>query len=131
MKLLLDTSAYSLLMRNHIGVKSAIEQAEEIAMNPVVIAELHAGFLKGHQTKRNRAELEEFITSSGVHIVDIDADTGEMFAVIIHGLRIAGTPIPTNDIWIAASAMRHGMRLLTADRHFLKVPQILLNLVEL
>jgi predicted nucleic acid-binding protein len=45
-------------------------------------------------------------------------------------LRKRGTSIPTNDIWIAASAMQYGLRLLTADRHFLKVPQIIVDFFE-
>jgi tRNA(fMet)-specific endonuclease VapC len=130
MNILLDTSAYSLLMRNHAGVRSVVEQSEEVVLTPVVFGELNAGFLRGQQTKRNRAELEEFLASPGVRMVDIDADTGELFAVIIHNLRLAGTPIPSNDVWIAASAVRHGLRLLTADRHFLKMPQVLVSLVE-
>jgi tRNA(fMet)-specific endonuclease VapC len=45
-------------------------------------------------------------------------ETAERYAEIRHELKAAGTPIPTNDLWIAALARHHRMRLVTQDRHF-------------
>jgi tRNA(fMet)-specific endonuclease VapC len=38
--------------------------------------------------------------------------------VIKAALRTSGRMIPDNDIWIAASAMQHGLTLATRDQHF-------------
>jgi predicted nucleic acid-binding protein len=81
--------------------------------------------LIGKNEKRNRAILRDFLSSARVTLVEIDEETSERYAVIVQSLRVRGTPIPTNDLWIAASAMQHGLRVLTTDKHYLKVPQIL------
>jgi len=39
-------------------------------------------------------------------------------------LRKQGTPIPTNDLWIAALALQHGLTLYARDRHFDHLPQL-------
>lgn len=63
--------------------------------------------------------------SARVSAVPIDEDTAERYAVILNTLWNAGKRIPTNDIWIAASAMQYGLAVVTRDAHFLKLPQIL------
>ncbi len=121
----MDTSAYSAFLRGHDKLKLSIQQADEIFLNPVVIGELLAGFVMGKHEKKNRAILEEFIASPRVDIIGIDEETSERYAVIMNYLRKAGIPIPTNDLWIAASAMQHGLKVLTTDNYYLKVPQII------
>ena len=74
--------------------------------------------------------MARFLDSPRVNLIDVDEETARRYAVIFSTLRAAGTPIPTNDLWIAASAMQHGLRLLTADAHFEKVPQILLQFIS-
>lgn len=59
-----------------------------------------------------------------------DAETSERYAVILDSLREAGTPIPTNDVWIAASAMQHGLRLLTTDAHYRNVAQVIVDYLD-
>jgi predicted nucleic acid-binding protein len=61
--------------------------------------------------------------------VPIDEETSDRYAVIRNSLRKAGTPIPTNDIWIAATAMQYGLTVATTDPHFQKVTQILVEYV--
>lgn len=128
--LLLDTSAYSAVKRGHPGAVAAVRRADRLILTPVVLGELHAGFRLGRQRTRNEAELEVFLSSPRVTVVDVDRETARRYAVIYQGLREAGTPIPTNDIWIAASAMQHGCAVVTADRHFANVPQILVEMLE-
>jgi predicted nucleic acid-binding protein len=60
-----------------------------------------------------------------VAILDVTEEAAERYAVILNSLWRAGTPIATNDIWIAASAMEHGLRLLTTDGHYQNLPQVL------
>jgi len=61
----------------------------------------------------------------------LDQETAARYAAILNTLRNAGTPIPTNDIWIAATAMQHGLRLLTTDAHYVKVPQVIVDFLEI
>jgi len=53
-----------------------------------------------------------------VHVVQVTLETADRFARIASRLREKGTPIPTNDIWVAAHAMEEGARLISSDRHF-------------
>jgi len=129
-RVLLDTSAYSAFMRGHPEVKLALQQAEEIHLTPVILGELLAGFMRGRHRKKNEAELRKFLSSPRVNIVDVDEGTAERYAVILNSLWSAGTPIPTNDIWIAASAMQHGLHILTMDAHYRQISQVLVDYFE-
>jgi len=129
-KVMMDTSAYAAFLRGGSGVKGALQQADEIVFNPVVLGELLAGFLMGRNEKRNRDILKDFLSSPRVTMAEIDEETSERYALIVQFLRMKGTPIPTNDLWIAASAMQHGLRVLTTDKHYLQVPQIITEYFE-
>jgi tRNA(fMet)-specific endonuclease VapC len=123
-RILVDTSGYSALLRDHPGFKHLIQEADQIFVTPIVLGELRAGFAHGKRRRKNEEELGLFLGSSRVQVLAIDEETAERYAVIVASLRSAGTPIPTNDIWIAASAMQHGLPVVTTDRHFEKVTQI-------
>ena len=126
-RLLLDTSGYSAFMRGRSEFVAAQQEADEVCLNPVILGELLAGFIKGKKRKKNESELKRFLQSPRVRILDVDAETAERYAVILNSLWKAGTPIPTNDIWIAATAMQHGLHLLTTDGHYQKVSQIIVD----
>jgi len=123
--IILDTSAYSLYLRGREEMRPVIQRADRILVNPIVLGELLAGFRLGKDSGRNRDLLDKFLASPRVGRLDIDAGTSERYAAIVAYLRTTGIPLPTNDIWIAASAMQHGLKVVTADAHFLKIPQIL------
>jgi tRNA(fMet)-specific endonuclease VapC len=129
-RILIDTSAYIAFLRGHPGVKQVIQRADEINLNPMVLGELLAGFMKGKREARNREIMREFMESPRVCLRAIDEETSERYAVIFNYLREKGTPIPTNDLWIAATAMQFGLRVVTTDRHFQKVPQIIAEFHE-
>lgn len=126
-RLLLDTSGYSAFMRGHPEVVAALQEADEVCLNPVVLGELIAGFIRGRRRKKNESELKIFLQSPRVKILDMNSETAVRYAVILNSLWKAGTPIPTNDIWIAATAMQHGLHLLTTDAHYQEVSQIIVN----
>ncbi len=126
-RLLLDTSAYSAFMRGHPEVKLALQEADEICLNPVILGELIAGFIRGKRRRKNEGELKTFLTSARTAVLDVNEETADRYAVILNSLWKAGTPIPTNDIWIAASAMQHGLHLLTTDAHYQKVTQVIVD----
>lgn len=127
MRLLVDTSGYSAFMRGHSEAVAALQEADEICFNPVVLGELLAGFTRGKRRKKNESVLKTFLESPRVKILDMNAETAERYAVILNALWKAGTPIPTNDLWIAATAMQHGLHLLTTDGHYQKVSQIIVD----
>ena len=106
----MDTSAYAAFLRGNQEVKLSLQQADEIFLNPVVLGELIGGFTMGKNEKKNRAILREILASPRVWIPDIDEETSERYAVIVRYLKAKGIPIPTNDLWIAASAMQHGAK---------------------
>ena len=126
-KVMLDTSAYSALLRGNEDVKRAVQEAEEIYLNPVVLGELLAGFAYGGKEKKNRDVLRDFLSSPRVQVTAIDEETSERYAVIINYLWEQGTPVPTNDLWIAATAMQHGFKLITTDGHYRNIPQIIVE----
>lgn len=126
-RLLLDTSGYSAFMRGCPEAVAALQEADEVCLNPVVLGELLAGFIRGKRRKKNESELKTFLQSPRAKILDVNFETAERYAVILNSLWKAGTPIPTNDIWIAASAMQHGLHLLTTDAHYQKVSQIIVD----
>ena len=126
-KVMLDTSAYSAFLRGNEEVKQALQAAEEIYLNPVVLGELYAGFAQGSREKKNRDILGEFLASPRVQIAVIDEETSERYAAILAYLWSKGKPIPTNDLWIASTAMQHGLKLITTDGHYRDVPQIIVE----
>ena len=126
-KVMLDTSAYSALLRGNAEVKQAVQEADEIFLNPVVLGELYAGFAMGGREKKNLKILKEFLSSPRAQVTVLDEETSERYAAIFTYLRARGTPIPTNDLWIAATAMQHGLKLLTTDAHYRNVPQIIVH----
>ena len=130
MRVALDTSAYSAAARGHRALREAIEQAEEVWMASIAIGELLYGFRRGGLKAENRRKFEAFLSSPCVAVASIDGTTAEHYAAIKSALRESGAPIPSNDLWIAASAMQHGLKLLTTDRHFNRVGQILVECFE-
>jgi len=129
-RLLLDTSAYSAFRRGDVRLKDPVQRASQLVLNPVVIGELLAGFKKGSRRRQNSEILRDFMSSSRVLVVSIEEETAEHYASILDALRREGTPVPVNDIWIAASAAQHGLRVLTLDEHFTWIPQVLVEYFE-
>jgi predicted nucleic acid-binding protein len=124
---MLDTSAYSAYLRGNAEAKQALREADEIYLNPVVLGELYAGFTRGNREKRNRDIVREFLGSPRVRVAVIDEETAERYSAILTYLWSKGTPLPTNDLWIAATAMQYGLKLITTDSHFRNVPQIIVE----
>jgi len=118
MKVLLDTNAYSAMMRGHAEVARLVRNAEQVVLSVVVIGELLFGFRLGARLRKNMDELETFVANPYVAVAAVTRTTADRFARIAAALRAKGRPIPTNDIWIAAHAMETGAELLSFDAHF-------------
>ena len=124
--LLIDTNIYSYALNGNADVIKVLQRARKIAICAISIGELLSGFKAGSKEKKNRAELEEFLDSPRLQLLNIDEDTAEFYAEIQNGLKKKGRPIPTNDIWIASIALQHGLKLYTNDQHFKFVPGLVL-----
>lgn len=123
-RIFLDTSAYSLFKRASPNVIEIIRQADVVYLNTIVLGELLAGFDGGKFKAQNRKELFEFLAEPTVTLLPLNQDTAERYSFLYQYLKTQGTPIPTNDLWIAASVMESGTALVTTDSHFQKLPQI-------
>ena len=121
MKIMLDTSAYVGFKRNAVEVVEIIVKAELIIFSPVVMGELMFGFRNDTRFKKNMDDLDRFLKHEAVDLMPIGKVTSDRYSRIAVKLRQQGTPIPTNDIWIAAQAMEQGAELITSDHHFDKI----------
>lgn len=124
MKVLLDSNAYSRLMRGDEQAATVVRDATEILMSAVVVGELLYGFRSGSRFDRNATDLRSFLDNPHVSFVPVGPVTADRYSRIAAALRARGSPIPTNDVWIAAHAMETGADLVSADRHFKAVDGI-------
>jgi tRNA(fMet)-specific endonuclease VapC len=122
--LALDTNRYIDLCRGDAQVVEAVEAAEVVWLPFIVIGELRAGFAVGREGPRNEAGLRRFLLKPGVRVLYADEQTTYHYATLYRQLRKQGTPIPTNDMWIAALVLQHSLALYDRDRHFDALPQL-------
>jgi predicted nucleic acid-binding protein len=120
----LDTSAYSNFRRGNEELAALLDQAELVGVPTVALGELRTGFLLGGRRRRNERDLDVFLDNPVVQVLPVDSETSRQYAEIIAELRKTGTPIPTNDIWIAATAARNGTTVLTCDDHFERIGRV-------
>lgn len=125
MRVCLDTNAYSRLMRNQAELQRCLEEAELIHLPTVVLGELYAGFCLGSQYEANCQDLKAFLELPGVQIAAPGQEVAERYGYLVRDLRQQGTPIPTNDLWVAATALETGARLISYDAHFQHVPGLI------
>ena len=124
MNVLLDTNRYTDFVKGDPETVQILTEADRIYVPFVVLAELRAGFACGRITRQNEAALVLFLNNKRVDVLYADARTTQVYAEVFAQLREQGTPIPTNDIWIAALAIQHTLPLCSRDRHFECLPQL-------
>ena len=124
MRLALDTNRYVDLCRDARGVAETLEMAEAVFLPFPTLAELRAGFAVGSRGPANEQTLRRFLLKTGVSVLFPDEQTTHHYASVFRQLRAQGTPIPTNDMWIAALVLQHDLVLYARDRHFDHLPQI-------
>lgn len=120
----LDTSAYSRFQFGHQAVVDLLDSAEWVGVPVIALGELRTGFALGSRADRNEAALRAFLDNPAVATLAVDEEVSRHYASIVADLRRAGTPLPTNDIWIAATAARSGSLVLTYDRHFESIVRV-------
>ena len=124
MRILVDTNRYVDFARGRPEVVERFRRADEIFVPFVVLGELRAGFAGGSRTNENEANLVRFLDSRRVDALFADEETTHHYARLFRQLRRQGTPIPTNDLWIAALVVQHQLHLFARDAHFDHLPQI-------
>ncbi|MBL8924341.1 MAG: type II toxin-antitoxin system VapC family toxin [Myxococcaceae bacterium] len=124
MRLALDTNAYRLMMDAEARAVRLVKLAERILIPVPVLAELRFGFLNGTRGRENEATLIRFLDQPRVEVLRCDEDTTVRYAELKLQLKRQGTPIPINDVWIAALVLQHGATLFTRDTDFERIPQL-------
>ena len=125
-RIIIDTNFYVAFKKRDDAAVLTLKKADYIAVNTVILGELLAGFRCGTREERNREELDLFLDSPRVDLLSVDDETAEFYAQVFAELKQKGRPIPTNDLWLAASAMQHGLVLATYDDHFIGIGGLLL-----
>lgn len=121
-----DTNRYTDLARGLPEAMHILQTYQDIVLPFVVLAELRAGFLHGGRGAENERHLLRFLSESRVSVIYADDSTTHQYARLYAQLRRQGTPIPTNDLWIAATVIQHGLALFARDRHFSAISQLTL-----
>ena len=129
MKILMDTSAYVGFKLNKPELVDIIINAESILISPIVLGELIFGFRNGTRFEENMDDLNKFINHEVIDLVQIGRITSDRYSRIAAQLKRHGSPIPTNDIWIAAQTMEHGAELISSDLHFEKISGLVCTII--
>lgn len=120
----LDTSAYIEFLRGESRAVAAIDGASWIGFPVIALGELYTGFVLGRRHQRDAERLREFLEHPVVEIIPLDDEVAHEYAHLVAEFRTAGTPLPANDIWIAACAARTSSVILTCDAHFTRVERV-------
>lgn len=120
-QVLIDTNAYSALLRGDREVSGVLDGAETIHVSVIVLGELYAGFQGGVHFQENVSILRRFLDRPSVSVLGVTARTSEVFGTLKNELKRLGTPVPMNDLWIAAQAVQVGATVVSYDAHFLKI----------
>ena len=123
-RVVLDTSAYSWLRSGHERVRRVVAESRLVLLPAVVLGELTAGFELGSRRKENETALDAFLDRPFVQTLDVTSAVAARYGALFAQLRRNGTPIPVNDIWIAATTLEAGAHLLTFDQDFARVTEL-------
>ena len=124
MRILIDSNRFIDFCAGEPEVVDAFEQAAMVVVPFIVLAEIRVG---AQSIKRGDAQvrvLGELLQQPGVRVAHSSDATTHHYAALYARLRKAGTPIPTNDLWIAALAIEHSLVLFSRDAHFDRFPSI-------
>ncbi len=124
-RIALDTNRITDLFRGNADLAERLATCEEVWIPLIVLGELKAGFHGGTQQRRNEMLLNRLLAKSTVGVLLPSGETAENYARVFVQLKRAGTPIPDNDLWIAALVLEHNLLLVTRDQHFERIPQLM------
>jgi len=123
-KIALDTNRYVDLCKGLAPTVDLVASADAVFLPFVVVGELRAGFALGRRGAENERVLRRFLQKAGVHLLLADDQTTFHYASVFRHLRERGTPVPTNDMWIASLVLEHNLVLHARDEHFDRLPQL-------
>jgi len=114
--LILDTNGLSAMADGDSGLEPVLRRAPQVAIPVIVLGEYRYGISQS----RNRARYEQWLAEylAAFRILAVDEPTAIAYSGIRAELKQAGTPIPSNDVWIAALCRQYAMPLISRDRHF-------------
>jgi len=124
MRLMLDTNRYVDFCRGVPEVVDTLRRADQIHLSFISLAELRSGFLCGSRSRHNERRLTRFLGSSRVRVLFPDDQTPHHDARLFQQLRGQGTPMPTNDLWMASLTLQHALVLISRDSHLDNLPQL-------
>jgi len=123
---LLDTNIIIGLFANEPSIVEKIKSVTAIIFIPsIVLGELFYGAEQLSKKDENRKRIDELAKAS--LIVECDLQTARLYGKIKSQLKIKGSPVPENDIWIAALAQQHQSTLVTRDKHFNNIEELLIE----
>jgi tRNA(fMet)-specific endonuclease VapC len=125
MRVAVDTNRLTDLFQGDAQLAEQMGTCEEVWIPLMALAEIKAGFYGGDRLNRNEALLRSLLARDTVGILFPGRETADHYARLFVQLKRAGTPVPDNDLWIAALALEHDLTLITRDRHFKRIPQLL------
>ncbi len=114
--MILDTNGVSAFFDGLAEVVQRVAEEPRVLLPVIVIGEYCYGLLSSRERVEREARFKGFCRAC--RLLSVDEETAGHYAVVRHRLRLAGTPIPENDIWIAALCLQHGQKILSNDRHF-------------
>lgn len=130
MRVALDTNRLTDLFQGDTALADWLASCDEVWIPLVVLAEIKAGFYGGVQLHRNENLLRRLLVKETVGVLLPNRETAEHYARLFVQLKRAGTPVPDNDLWIAAQMLEHDLILITRDRHFDRIPQLLRESIQ-
>lgn len=121
-RVLLDTNVIiALFSKDQVVIKN-LAKTEEVFVSSIVLGELYYGAESSSRVSENVSRIDAFVHNSAV--LRCDESTAKYYGQIKRQLKVKGTPIPENDIWIAATAIHFGLTLITRDNHFVSVDNL-------
>ncbi len=119
------TNRLSDLFRGDAALSEQLGLCDEVWIPLVVMGEIQAGFQGGGHSHRNHRMLLAFLQRPTAGVLLPDEQTAGQYAQLFVQLKRHGKPIPDNDLWIAALCVQHSLTLISRDRHFDRIPQLL------
>lgn len=117
--MILDTNAVSAISLKNSDILAVLQRQPALFVPVIVVGEYRFGISGSRKQRETTAWFDAFLQM--VQVLHVTEDTAERYADLCRALKEAGTPIPQNDVWIAAIALQHGLPLLTRDGHFNRV----------
>ena len=114
--MILDTSALSAWAEGRATVEPPLRVAQRLVVPSVVLGEYYFGIRQSRHRTRYEDWLARYLPLT--EIATVTSATADAYADIRLELKRLGTPIPPNDVWIAALARQHGLAVLSNDGHF-------------